>query len=46
MNYLIERIPNMLPELDPKLQDWRNPYINLPMTPYHIILAGEGVKNV
>lgn len=36
----------MLEELKITEQDWSDPYINLPTQPYHIILAGEGVKNV
>lgn len=36
----------MLPELDIKDQNLTNPYADLPRSPYHIILAGEGVKNV
>ena len=36
----------MIPELDIKNQDWTDPYIDLPTQPYHIILAGEGVRNV
>lgn len=36
----------MIPERDPKTQNWTNPYKNISLTPYRLIAAGGGPKNV
>lgn len=36
----------MLPELKPEQQNWANPYKNISLTPYRLIAAGGGPKNV
>lgn len=36
----------MTPERDPKTQNWTNPYKGISLTPYRLIAAGGGPKNV
>ena len=36
----------MLPEKDPKTQNWTNPYTNICLSPYRLVAAGGGPKNV
>ena len=31
----------MIPERDPKTQNWTNPYKNISLTPYRLIAAGD-----
>ena len=36
----------MLPELNPNEQNWTNTFANISLTPYRLIAAGEGPRNV
>lgn len=36
----------MLPELNPSEQNWTNTFANISLTPYRLIAAGEGPRNV
>ena len=31
----------MIPERDPKTQNWTNPYKNISLTPYRLIAVGD-----
>ena len=36
----------MIPELKPEQQNWTNPFKDIKLTPYRLIAAGGGPRNV